>query len=77
MNVETLASSLSATLAQVGIITMLVVTSIFFLILLVLGVLKSYKLKEENDKLSQNSTTIHTKKKQYQDFRNGHLYDSK
>ena len=77
MNEETLVLSLSATLAQLGIITILVVTSIFFLILLVIGVLKSYKLKKENDKLSQNSTTNHTNKKQYQDFRSGHLYDSK
>jgi len=62
---------------QTSIVTMLIVTVLFFLVLLVLGILKSYKLRAENDRLSR-STTMSTEedKKAYNDFRDGHLYDN-
>ncbi|WP_239021994.1 hypothetical protein [Pontimicrobium aquaticum] len=61
---------------QSGIVTVLIITVAFFLILLVLGVRKSYKLKAENEKLSKKSNASSTKdNKQYKDFTEGHLYD--
>ena len=65
-------------LEQISIVTFLLVTVVFFLILLILGVLKSFKLKAENERLSKtNSPTPTTEgdNKVYKDFREGHLYD--
>lgn len=62
---------------QISIVTMLIVTVVFFLVLLILGIIKSYKLKAENDRLSRSTTmTTEEDKKVYSDFREGHLYDS-
>ena len=62
---------------QISIVTMLTITVAFFLILLVLGIRKSYKLKAENDRLSKKSSTSSTEdNKVYRDFREGHLYDN-
>jgi len=61
---------------QTGIVTILTVTVAFFLILLILGVRKSYKLKAENERLSKKSNTSSTEdNKKYEDFTEGHLYD--
>ena len=61
---------------QSSIVTILTITVTFFLILLVLGVRKSYKLKAENEKLSKKSSTSTTEdNKKYKDFTEGHLYD--
>jgi len=61
---------------QTSIVTILMVTVAFFLILLILGVRKSYKLKAENEKLSKKSNTSSTEdNKKYEDFTEGHLYD--
>ncbi len=61
---------------QSSIITILIITVAFFLILLVLGVRKSYKLKAENEKLSKKSNTSSTEdNEKYKDFTEGHLYD--
>jgi len=55
----------------------LIITIVFFLILLVLGIMKSRKLKSENDRLSKPRTTSTSDdNKVYQDFREGHLYDN-
>ena len=65
-----------ALIEQTSIVTILMVTVAFFLILLILGVRKSYKLKAENEKLSKKSNTSSTEdNKQYKDFTEGHLYD--
>lgn len=65
-----------ALIEQSSIVTILIVTVTFFLILLVLGVRKSYKLKAENEKLSKKSNASTTEdNKQYKDFTEGHLYD--
>ena len=62
---------------QISIVTMLTITVAFFLILLVLGIRKSYKLKAENDRLSKKSKMSSTEdNKVYRDFREGHLYDN-
>lgn len=53
---------------------MLIITVCVFLILLILGVRKSYKLKAENERLSKKSTSDSDVKKEYEDFTEGHLY---
>lgn len=61
---------------QTSIVTILMITVAFFLILLVLGVRKSYKLKAENEKLSEKSKISSTEdNEKYKDFTEGHLYD--
>ncbi|WP_347926151.1 hypothetical protein [Pontimicrobium sp. SW4] len=63
-------------LEQTSIVTILMITVAFFLILLILGVRKSYKLKAENEKLSKKSNASTTEdNKKYKDFTEGHLYD--
>lgn len=62
---------------QINIVTMLIITVCIFLILLVLGVRKSYKLKAENERLSKKSSTgSNEDNKVYKDFTEGHLYDN-
>ena len=56
---------------------MLAITVVFFLILLILGVRKSYKLKKENERLNELSTSLEDDEdKPYTDFTEGHLYDN-
>jgi hypothetical protein len=62
---------------QISVVKILVVTVFFFFILLVLGIIKSFKLKAENEKLSRKSSVTTTEdNKTYRDFREGHLYDN-
>ena len=62
---------------QMSIVTVLLITVIFFLILLLLGIRKSYKLKAENDRLSHPKELEEDEKsKSYEDFTDGHLYDN-
>jgi hypothetical protein len=57
------------------IVTILIITVCFFLVLLILGVRKSYKLKAENERLSKEmSTPDDDEDKPYTDFTEGHLY---
>jgi len=56
---------------------MLAITVVFFLVLLILGIRKSYKLKKENDRLNELSTSLEDdENKPYTDFTEGHLYDN-
>ncbi|MGC6430671.1 MAG: hypothetical protein ACON5F_06500 [Jejuia sp.] len=65
-------------ISQSQIVTVLSIVVIFFLILLILGVRKSYVLKKENDKLSEiNTSQNDEEEKAYKDFREGHMYDNK
>lgn len=65
-------------ISQSQIVTILSVVVVFFLILLILGVRKSYILKKENDKLAESgSLQSDDDNKTYKDFRDGHLYDNK
>jgi hypothetical protein len=62
---------------QLSIVKMLAITVIFFLVLLILGIRKSYKLKKENDRLNEMSTGFQDEEnKPYKDFTEGHLYDN-
>lgn len=62
---------------QANIVTILTITVSFFLVLLVLGIRKSYKLKAENEKLCKKSkASSEQDNKIYRDFREGHLYDN-
>jgi hypothetical protein len=67
----------SLLIEQSSIVTILIITVTFFLILLILGVRKSYKLKAENERLSQKkSLQSDEDNKAYKDFTEGHLYDN-
>ncbi len=62
---------------QSSIVKMLAITVVFFLVLLILGIRKSYKLKKENDRLNELSTSFEDdENKPYTDFTEGHLYDN-
>lgn len=62
---------------QLSIVKMLAITVIFFLVLLILGIRKSYKLKKENERLNEMSTSFQDEEnKPYKDFTEGHLYDN-
>ncbi|WP_250436755.1 hypothetical protein [Hanstruepera flava] len=64
-------------LEQLSIVKMLAITVVFFLILLILGIRKSYKLKKENERLNELSTSLlDEEEKPYTDFTEGHLYDN-
>ncbi len=64
-------------ISQSQIVTVLSIVVVFFLILLILGVRKSYILKKENDKLSEIKTSQNDEEeKVYKDFREGHMYDN-
>ncbi|MBJ6368733.1 hypothetical protein [Snuella sedimenti] len=62
---------------QNEIVTVLSIVVVFFLILLILGVRKSYKLKKENERLN-NINTLQSEEdnKTYKDFTEGHMYDN-
>ncbi|WP_246126041.1 hypothetical protein [Bizionia myxarmorum] len=63
---------------QLSIVTMLAITVLIFLVLLILGVRKSYILKKENDRLSQTSPMENeSSNKPYRDFTEGHMYNNK
>lgn len=65
-------------ISQSQIVTVLSVVVVFFLVLLILGVRKSYILKKENDQLAESgSLQSDDDNKTYEDFRDGHLYDDK
>ena len=58
-------------------VKILAITVVFFLVLLILGVRKSYKLKKENDRLNEMNTKFEDEAdKPYTDFTEGHLYDN-
>jgi hypothetical protein len=68
--------SLYFLLEQISIVTMLSIVVVFFLVLLIVGVVKTYKLKAENDKLNKiNPLQSEEENKTYKDFRDGHLYE--
>ncbi|PWK19753.1 hypothetical protein LX78_01103 [Xanthomarina spongicola] len=62
---------------QSSIVTALSISVIFFLVLLILGLRKSYILRKESDKLSETFTIdTEDEKKVYKDFTEGHMYDN-
>ncbi|MDP5156983.1 MAG: hypothetical protein NWQ07_00220 [Flaviramulus sp.] len=60
---------------QSSIVTMLTIVVVFFSVLLLLGIRKSYKLKKENERLDEiNRKIAEDEEKPYQDFTDGHMY---
>lgn len=60
---------------QTQIVTVLIIVVVFFSILLILGVRKSYLLKKENDKLDEiGKLHAQDEEKVYKDFTDGHMY---
>jgi hypothetical protein len=67
-----------ALVEQINVVWILGICTFFFLILLVLGIRKSFKLKAENDKLMKASDDlIKEDDKEYTDFTEGHMYQKK
>ena len=62
---------------QSQIVIALTVVVIFFGIILILGVRKSYKLKKENERLEKMNTSISDDDEDYKDFTEGHMYGNK
>ncbi|MCK8480742.1 hypothetical protein [Psychroserpens algicola] len=54
----------------------LIVTASIFLIFITIAIIKMYKLKAENKRLTDNSFYKSEIDKSYQDFTDGHLYDN-
>jgi len=75
MILKSLTSKISSffLIEQINIVTMLIITVCVFLVLLIIGVRKSYKLKAENERLSKKSSNSDVEK-DYEDFTEGHLY---
>ncbi len=71
-----LTQSLSIVLfEQTQIVTVLTIVVIFFAVLLILGVRKSYKLKKENERLDKISEKLAKEEEEkYNDFTDGHMY---
>lgn len=63
-------------ISQLDIVTVLVIVVVFFSILLVLGIRKSYKLKKENERLDKISEEMARKEEKYRDFTEGHMYNN-
>jgi hypothetical protein len=62
---------------QESIVKALSVSVVFFLILLILGLRKSYKLRQESEQLSKTSSLDSDEEnKSYKDFTEGHMYDN-
>ena len=54
----------------------LIVTATIFLVFIAIAVIKMFKLKAENKRLTDNSFFKSEVEKSYQDFTDGHLYDN-
>ena len=60
-------------ITQTQVVVALTVIVIFFGIILLLGVRKSYLLKKENKRLEKMNTSM-KEDKEYKDFTDGHMY---
>lgn len=58
-----------------SLVKALLIVGLVFLVLIVIGLVKSFKLKAENERLSQAAKENEEKNK-YQDFTEGHLYEN-
>jgi len=56
------------------IVTVLSIVVVFFAIILILGIRKSYKLKKENEQLDKISEELAKQEEKYKDFTEGHMY---
>mgnify|MGYP006893454494 FL=1 len=73
-NLVTFSSLNIALINQSDIVTVLIIVVVFFSFLLILGIVKSYKLKKENDRLDKISEDMAKKEETYKDFTDGHMY---
>jgi len=60
-------------ITQSQIVVALVIIVIFFGVILILGVRKSYLLRKENEQLEKMNTSI-KEDEDYKDFTDGHMY---
>lgn len=60
-------------ITQSQVVVALTVIVVFFGIILLLGVRKSYLLKKENKRLEKMNTSM-KEDKEYKDFTDGHMY---
>lgn len=63
-------------LQQKDIVIVLSITVMVFLILLILGIRKTHKLNEENQRLADLNPLDSTEDDSYKDFTEGHLYSN-
>ncbi|MFD0836356.1 hypothetical protein ACFQ0I_11300 [Mariniflexile aquimaris] len=73
-NLLTYAPFTISLISQSDIVTVLIIVVIFFSVLLVLGVRKSYLLKKENEQLDKISEELAKQEEKYKDFTEGHMY---
>ncbi|NQX86335.1 MAG: hypothetical protein HRT67_10605 [Flavobacteriaceae bacterium] len=59
---------------QIDIVSILFACILFFLVLLVLGIIKFYKLKAENKKLSERVNLVNDTVSHTNDHNEGHQY---
>jgi len=64
-------------IAQINIVAVLSISVVFFLILLILGIRKSYKLKAENERLMKLSDDLLKESEEEKDYSDGHMYENK
>ena len=69
--------SFSLLLDHADIVTILIIVIVFFGVLLLLGIRKSYKLRKENERLNNIKDLEIEDDKPYQDFTEGHMYQNK
>jgi len=66
-----------ALIKQTSVVTLLSISVIFFSIVLILVLRKSYKLKSENEKLMKATDhLLNDEDKEYTDFTEGHMYSN-
>ncbi|MBR9915101.1 MAG: hypothetical protein GYB32_09795 [Algicola sp.] len=54
----------------------LIVTASIFIVFIAIAIIKMYRLKAENKRLTDSSFYKKEVEKSYQDFTDGHLYDN-
>ncbi len=72
-------SSFLLLITDFNMLNVLIIVGVFFLILIILGIRKTYKLNKENKRLNALHLKQLEKDKEnegYHDFTEGHLYDN-
>ncbi|MFC4722009.1 hypothetical protein ACFO5O_06735 [Geojedonia litorea] len=71
---STILSILYALVSTSQLTIILIITATVFLFFIIIAVIKMYKLKAENKKLTEMNSSID---ESYKDFTDGHLYENK
>lgn len=69
-------NSIISLVSTMQLTIVLIVTASIFIVFIVGAIIKMYKLKAENKRLTDNSFYKNKAEKGYQDFTSGHLYDN-